>query len=62
MALKTNEADRWHLLSITKFGGKGWADIVDQEFPELKGKARDAKIQEVTRAVKDHRNNIGYKG
>ena len=61
MALKTNEAERWHLLSVTKFEGKGWADIVAQEFPELPKSKRGAKEKEIERAVKSHRKNIGDK-
>ena len=64
MAIRTAEVDRWHTLSVTKFGGKGWSDIVDLEFPKLRNqsKARANKAKEIERAVRTHRDSIGYTG
>jgi len=71
MANNAEPIEKWHILSKTKYGGKGWADIaktvLESEQKKLGqyGKYKepspidiDKKATEIRRAVKKHRNRL----
>jgi len=60
MAAHVNDVDKWHMLSVTKYDGAGWADITDVCYPKLRlnMKALANKAKHIEREVKALRKKI----
>ena len=68
MANDTELVERWHILSKTKYGGRGWAEIAQAvleseqkktgRVKEISSADRDKKATEIRRAVNKFRNHL----